>query len=957
MLSALRRIEKEDPFFRARDWGRHASIGITKPEFQLEILKILHEPDTKYHLSSLLIEALSFATLTVEMEGGLQSLMLDEDRPYSIRSDIAVILIKAYNNSARDWNPQIKSLLNARTRDAYRLAFNMLVEIEFRGVSNKTVVEALKQYATDNSTTLRSTQKFTLRKLELPYSFHKSFPVERIAEVLDLIREFLRPLGSLEHHENGVDLKDLGIRLVNRAIRHEPIDAVRLWLWLSAFEGHDPYVDESVCKEIAEYFDEHLDLKHAIQEHVLFSSIDETHMWKSSWALQDVLPALAFLDEDACFFFNRISQTSIRDAQSISNWRFLVARLRGQKGFPRELWQTARKFAGNDASLIKLLEESKASIIYEWQEKQDARRKAETGKKLKRWTDDRRIYAENKESLKAGELKWTLAAAQVYLGLFSDLANEKQADQRLLNWLGPELAPFCFDGFEATIHRNDLPSAFDVAQGYAQESRWNVAFVIIVALVVRSEGNKGFADLTPEFLLLAAVILVHDAHLLRDISSEKTLSDILSALWATGYSKENFYRTVLEPQLIAKKTYVSGLHEVIGNIEHRDLAATLGLEWLDRFTELPDRVEADLIDWVCKWQGSSSLQAIYLERAEFGFVSSGSQRKWLGIQFLTVAEAANLDTLDYGCDPTFIWTIRDLFRTDRTLGSTVNRAEKLAWVVGAFRAHWPYVRHPQGVMSGDTNSWDATDFLLDVINELASQTDGVAYSALFGLTGYSDDYSSYILHAIAQQRKAKRESNFHGITFQALKAAVTQSQPSSNGDLQAYVLDLLEEIQEKTLGSDTDPSDKYYETTGGPMDELTCSQRIVEELRAAAKFDAIEFVPESRMPRRKDVDIGCCLGTLRLPIEVKGQWNKDLWTAASQQLDMLYTIDWRAGDRGIYLVLWFGSAVERNKKLKPPPKTFGLKPTTPEELKRMLIKTIPIDRRSSISVYVLDLTR
>ncbi len=90
---------------------------------------------------------------------------------------------------------------------------------------------------------------------------------------------------------------------------------------------------------------------------------------------------------------------------------------------------------------------------------------------------------------------------------------------------------------------------------------------------------------------------------------------------------------------------------------------------------------------------------------------------------------------------------------------------------------------------------------------------------------------------------------------------------------------------------------------------------------------------------------------LILPIEIKGQWHRDLWTSADAQLDHLYVSDWRA-ERGIYLVLWFGEEVGVTR----PPDGVAL-PTTPGQLERSLISTSRAAQDGRVSVVVLDLSR
>lgn len=74
------------------------------------------------------------------------------------------------------------------------------------------------------------------------------------------------------------------------------------------------------------------------------------------------------------------------------------------------------------------------------------------------------------------------------------------------------------------------------------------------------------------------------------------------------------------------------------------------------------------------------------------------------------------------------------------------------------------------------------------------------------------------------------------------------------------------------------------------------------------------------------------------------------------QLDALYTRDWRAEGRGIYLVLWFGEQQQSNKCLKSPGRG-KTQPQTANELREMLITGSKSVREGRVAIFVLDLVR
>ncbi|MCB2048880.1 MAG: hypothetical protein KDE32_11735 [Novosphingobium sp.] len=118
----------------------------------------------------------------------------------------------------------------------------------------------------------------------------------------------------------------------------------------------------------------------------------------------------------------------------------------------------------------------------------------------------------------------------------------------------------------------------------------------------------------------------------------------------------------------------------------------------------------------------------------------------------------------------------------------------------------------------------------------------------------------------------------------------------------------------------------------------------------------VSRITEADMPENKRADLAYAKDQMQLPMEVKGQWHKDVWDAAMGQLDLQYLIDWRSEQRGIYCVLWFGdqpSATGRRLRVHPDALPAS---TTPQQMREILIERIPEARRPLIDVVVLDLS-
>jgi hypothetical protein len=207
-------------------------------------------------------------------------------------------------------------------------------------------------------------------------------------------------------------------------------------------------------------------------------------------------------------------------------------------------------------------------------------------------------------------------------------------------------------------------------------------------------------------------------------------------------------------------------------------------------------------------------------------------------------------------------------------------------------------------------------------------------------------------HISAQQLRLRRDTDFLVPTFNAVKQTLSNGLPASIDDLRAMTLDHLNSIQEYVRDSDTDAWEAFW-IGKKPKNENTCRHRLLDQLRPQMPTE-VSFVPETLMPEGNRADIVVIYHAYGLPIEIKGQWHAKVWDAASVQLIEKYARDWRADDRGIYLVLWFGNVPGKNLPKRP----GGLPaPSSPEQLRQMLIDGLPLADRARIDVFILDVSK
>ncbi|MBA1445794.1 MAG: hypothetical protein FE835_13010 [Gammaproteobacteria bacterium] len=204
-----------------------------------------------------------------------------------------------------------------------------------------------------------------------------------------------------------------------------------------------------------------------------------------------------------------------------------------------------------------------------------------------------------------------------------------------------------------------------------------------------------------------------------------------------------------------------------------------------------------------------------------------------------------------------------------------------------------------------------------------------------------------------QLRLKQRESEFRYIPLRGVAKVLANAEPGNTPDLAALVLDHLNEI-EKEIRQDNDDGYKLFWTEANPncpKKENSCRDALLTKLRPRLVPFSLGCQPEADHANDKRADILVLYDNrLELPIEIKRDRNKTLWTALRSQLIEQYSIAPKAAGHGVYLVFWFGGEHISGAT------DGGKKPCTPEELKNRLEDQLTPTERRQIFVRVLDVS-
>jgi hypothetical protein len=268
---------------------------------------------------------------------------------------------------------------------------------------------------------------------------------------------------------------------------------------------------------------------------------------------------------------------------------------------------------------------------------------------------------------------------------------------------------------------------------------------------------------------------------------------------------ESAVRLYITPQLKRRHADVDHLYFLMRTETEAPLAISLAAEWLQSCPDLPAEPEAEMIDRLLLSPRRGELRGIGDERRAT-LLDEERRRNWDAVQLLVDLEAASA-RLGGKIEAELLWHVRARGgdrRRDQRASAPLN-PHQLAWIVTAFRKLWPARGHPSGVTSGDTNPWDASDYLCSLISRLADDTSDEALAALGGLRDTPQDgYTDHLRAVAAEQRQKRVEQAYTPPTLKQISSILDAGPPANGADLQAVVLGALDTMQGWLRGNDVD---------------------------------------------------------------------------------------------------------------------------------------------------------
>lgn len=965
LLRGLKKLAKDDPYFRAAEgWTRPLIAGFFDPALRDDVTAILMAGSRNYHLNTLLLDAIRGSGFASSLAPDLLEIAEDENRPYGERSDAVDALSQLPET---EWSALVKRLRKRKTNDSARLSLAIAANRKSEGIEPVLIADAIFDAMLMNSDDRDAGLSMS------DYAVVQGLSAPLLEPVLNRLSERMAFMCDGRRRFNCNCVRALSptvIRLVERYFQdsEQHPTADQLWKWLRKTYDSRGHVRET--KAMSAALKSNDTLRRAIQARALRAPEFEENPWMALWRLSEQQDAFGPTAADIAHHMEEATAAEL-SAESISFWTDLArwgAQYAEVRGVAQRHSSSHPELAAKWAEISRPRKPSREELRLKaherkWKRKAAAAQRART-----------KVFEANRDKVQGGaHHRLLIDIAKAYLDLFSDISGETP-EARLADLLGEDGVNTAIAGLRAALQRDDLPILEKITEASNKGEYWPLEHVICAGILAHVKNGDEIAGIPFSVLESALASSFCESAFNKASDIQEMVEQVV---FANEELVESFARRFFEPQVAMGGGRIDKLYLLTSDDRFSFCAGRLAIEWLERFRNVEAGIQRQLLQAAILFCDTSAITNLVhrrcatLDMAERqGALETTDPHErflWITAAFL----------LDFNTHLSMIsafaqearnrlWLFCDIVAPDihrrqheatftwPRLGVSQNR-----FLLEIFAPDWPAENHPPSGWVGSNNPWDAHEFLRSRARAIGSSdhpSAGEALDALIENSGLSHHHDE-LRHLRAGWRRRRHDAYLEVPNFAIVREILRDGTAKSVSDLQAVMLDALQWLQEDICDGDTKGWLRFWAGTK-PHDENDCRDHILDRIRHRFEPVNVQLRPECRMPEDKRVDIVASLmldgAIYDLPVEVKGQWHKEIWVAAVTQLDKRYARYVNARGRGLYLVLWFGKVT--GKSLPRRADRLAL-PTTPQELQEMLVADLPTELKNRIEVFVLDVSK
>lgn len=964
LIRKLKETEAQDPYFRRGDfWRRFSVAGFFTPDV-VEEIKPLLATGNDGHLRDLILELLIGSTAIPQLKDELRKLVLTPVESENTRLLASRCLLGIANH---DHRIDVEALATEASESSLRVA-TQIIESLGPGIFDSSYLAGFFRACANLYPGHQEHSERTIGARYFLRLFVDGLPLELIEKLLDELSTNLSCTCGKKAYEcdcrNGMS-KIIGLMLDRYfELATTPFDPRRIWHWIENLNfHHNKTADQSKAVKAIK---ENSKLRQDIIAYVFGPMTDrdqifETKIHKFDWHSHS---GLTFHTGDYKFVVDLAFSTDNPHLWASFMARHQHHRNKSEQG-PDSLRRHMREQALEKPIFMReWVKSNRATKTFERENRMPMFRHTRKLKRYQKKQADIRAtnikFIQNNRDLVEGGRHWNLIFRFAELVLispekieleFEDDALVRRALRNCLDFIAPH-----------------IPEPLELAKLQCASKSLHAEIVLYAACLetMRAEGNLESVDTR---LLNALRTNIYMGY--RAVSSEERdalKNEIDRLIFTNPKNIESFLRQYLEPQLAQPDCNHTDLWILRSEDIFSDFRAQLSIQWLRDFKELPLVPLDTLFEIAAQYGDRNELQAIISDRcAEF-------MSTWPNPTGIEIIEEKRKFWLvrawyffEHTPEPYWNWLKSDketlLIFYERS--GRISHSNHSYWpkftsikaeaILEAFIDKWPKVYLPSHWGTGSPKEENAYRFLTEIIWSIHSDESEDAILVLDRLlidkrfTDLHKDLKS--IHFAQIRKNALRD--FEPPTPQEIVDLLDCNSVATVEGLRQLVIQELQDFQRSINGGEFNSADRFYEN-GARLGEVRSTEIIAERLNLRLESQGISVTPEHQLKGavRSDFTATKMIGGRRrlLVTEVKGQWHKDLYTAASAQLYNRYSNHPDAEHQGIYLVIWFGKNEQvAGLKMHAINSALDLKNSIEEKLPKQLI--------GLIDVFVLDVSR
>jgi len=952
LFDSLEQLTIENPWFRKNSyWKKTKAEGLVSRSLLERYKEILSNKKGNFHFLTTILEALQDADFIAELANELFSIAYDDDWYYSARSHSFMLLqANGLINTSANFTP----LIEQGSHSSLRLVFEYTSKHGFELLTDEQVILSIMKSYSFKLSEARREENFLPRNGS--YYYFLKYPVDKIPTLLKNIRRNILTLNIDKYdynHEAVKDLNDLIITLIQRYISdsQQTLDSLIFYQSISIF---NQFYTSSIGREASTFFTDYFQKnpreRIKIQKYYLEQSSEHFNFYLfSQTSLSSLIPS----HEDIEKLLLYIQSESVTE-HNIDRWKHLISFYCGRDAISDELYLLVLSYAQNN-QLLEYLDDKKKAYIPDWEIK-DRRRSLQRklDEKL-RFQEIRNDLYPHQVALEAGDAKFCNFPARTLLYKYTDIPDDLEAFDRIKYILKDNLTASAIKGFEASLH-SLVPTIPELMQ-----NKYPIEPVLIAGIYCRLLRGESVNDLSDDVILACSIILDYDDRLgfkFHEDERPNVCRAIEDEIISRGL-KQTVIDEFFVPQFQTDGALIQGLHWVYGK-DVDELSIETIIYLLNTYPKMRNETKYRFIDTLINNDALTRINDLITANVKVTNNTDESieiNSKWLALLSL-IDHKSFLHYLRCAKHPKSVfWQLKETYHESRLTKNPKMSLTLMSWTAYRFSYLFPNLDRPKGVSSGSRNGWQASEFISFCLTEVSNITTLEAQAELKKLKNcVHSSYTVFITNLLAEQANNIRDANYQAPRPVDLLNIFQNKAPKNCKTLKLLILELLDEIQVKVKSSELDSYKMFYEdgkskSPQNPHGENYCRDRLADLLKPYIEPYQFRLDTEKDMPDDKRADLVCNSSEMQLPIEVKGQWHNDLWTAMNDQLGDLYLKEYQSQRQGIYLIFYFGETLT-----KTPKSNNVYKPQNAQEMQKYLTTCIKEKYKEGIDVFVMDLS-